>query len=256
MRYFIVILTFVAFLTATPAIAASESIAGAAAVITDNSKTKVNDRDHMTGGNNVMGRTHALFYRGDGTDVSFRPVKELIRWGGVMNEQALKNLAKGGDVDMNFPVLNWGEKSGNWNETMQQGFVKICVVAPESFKMTAIVDAAADDEDTTSFMVIARLALTAIENGDNVLFIEYEGYKDKVLASGWGIGTHTAGGTISDSGKNAGIAGGGFGYSKNRVGNEMRPWVRGYSGNQDGLVGGDEMLVPKTTSGQTGNHRN
>jgi hypothetical protein len=267
MKYFIAILTTlllttgIAFAGGNQATSGSESNSGATAIIdnTDASKTNINDRDHMTGGVNVTAQTHALFYKGNGGDVSFRPIKEMLRFGGVFSETALKNLAKGGDVEYNFNVVNKPRKGGNYNKKDKQRYINIVIVEPSNFALSAMVDAEADDNDTNSFQIIAKLALKALDNGDNVLFIEFEGYKDKVNASGWGIGTHTAAGTISESGKNAAIGGGGFGYSNNNVGAEMRPWVRGYAGNQPVLIAGGEMLVPAPKgyqSRQTGNHRN
>jgi hypothetical protein len=207
----------------------SEAGAAAGASITDNSKNKVYDRDFVNGGGNVTAGTHAFFTEPT-DDSSFRRVMDLIRFGTVFSEGALKNLAKGGDAVVEYPVTSEFEKPDN---VLRDGnrYIMIVVEQPEDFRATSPCQAKADDGDTTSFQIIAKLALKAISEGDNVLYLTEEGFHRKVEAGGWGIGTHVAGGSVSDNGKISGVGGGGFGISQNEVGPEDRPWVHGYGGS-------------------------
>ncbi len=219
----------------TSANSGSTSASGANAYLgfDDHSKTKVIDRNFVGSSPSVTGQTHPLFVDGDGEDNSFRGFTDLIKFGAVFSESALKNLARGGDVNVYMPVLTSTPKPSN--KYGNQRWIKLVAVVPVGFKATAPVDSEADDFDTNSFQVIARTALDAIENGDNVLWIEWEGYQDKVRSTGWGIGSHTATGVVTETGKVSGVAGGGWGYSSNSAGKERKPWIRGYAGFIPGL---------------------
>lgn len=237
MKKIIVMLISVMFLlTATISFAgvSNEANAGAAAgaSVDDHSsnKSKVIDRDFVGSSPSVIGNTHALFIPDTGSDVSFRPITEMVRFGNVWSESALKNLAAGADYNDHFAVVNDFPKEPNILPDGQRYIVIILENAPKEFTQSAPFDAEADDFQTNTFQLVAVEALKAIENGDNILFVEYQGYGDKVLAKGWSLGSHSAGGVISDSGKLSGVVGTGLGYSKNNVGREMKPWIRGYSG--------------------------
>ena len=222
----------------------SEANAGASITFDDHStnKSKIIDRQFVGSSPSVTAGTNGLFVPPSGADISFRPLRELIRFGAVFSEGALIQLAKGGDTDLNFSWANDYTDTKPSNIKGGQRFIKIVMIEPADFKLSAFVAAAADDYDTNSFQVIAEAGLAAIRNGDNILFIEFEGYNDKVHASGWGIGTHTASGVVSGTGKVSGVGGGGFGYSSNGVGNEQLPWIRGYSGFVP------EINIAKTTN--------
>ena len=211
----------------------SGSQAGAAAQaeisIKDQSTSIVVDRDFVGTSQPVVAGTNGYFVEGLGNDVSFRRVNELIKFGDVFSESSLRNLAKGGDVKYHFSPVNDYNKPSNKLRDGQR-YIKIAIEVMPGFKMSAPLDAAADDFETNSFQIIARMALKALSNGDNILYVEFEGFKDRVGASGWGIGTHSAVGYVNPTGSVSGVGGGGMGYSSNEVGPEMLPWIRGYSG--------------------------
>jgi len=210
----------------------SQSAAGAEAAINfdDHSTNIAIDRDFAPNAGNVTAHTQGLFVQGNGRDASFRRVIELIRFGDVISESSLRNMARGGDVEYNFTPVNDFDKPANKLADGQR-HIKIIVEHYPGFRMSAPFMAEADDFNTNSYQVLARMALKALDNGDNVLFVEFEGYKDKVGASGWGIGTHTTGAVVDGTGSMSGVAGGGFGYSSNQTGAEMMPWIRGFSGS-------------------------
>ena len=250
MKRFIAFLTIAFFIFATPMAFAgnkadAEAVAGAQAGIefNDNSENKVTDRDFVGSSPSVTAGTNALFLPNSGDDVSFRRVQELIKFGGVFSETSLK-IMTGGSIAGHFDAINDFDKPMNKYEDGERYILislgikvvdpnkpdNFIVLPPAQFRMSAPFDYEAKNIKTTSFQLIAEAALDAINNGDNVLWVEFEGWKDKANASGWGIGTHTAAGAISDSGKASGVGGGGLGYSSNEVGMEKKPWIRGYAG--------------------------
>jgi hypothetical protein len=94
-------------------------------------------------------------------------------------------------------------------------------------------------------MVIGKVALKAMYAGFNHLEITAEGAHRGVFASGWGVGTYTVGGTMTDSGKTAGALGGGLGYASNQTSTEDKPWIQGNVGLVCDEGGYKEATCPK-----------
>lgn len=220
---------------------------------TDNSKSKVYNRQFVNSGMTPIPGTNG-FFTAPTPDSSFRPVRELIFYltgdpealSIMLSEGALQNLAKGGDVEANIQMVREDVAKAKADEdgvkwltlsyiapifkVNENGKKILTGVRKEAIDVGAFGDGEADDGDTNSFMVIGKIGLKAIAKGFNHLQITSEGAHRKVEASGWGIGTYTVGGAISDSGKTSGIVGGGLGYAVNETGTEDRPWIQGNVG--------------------------
>lgn len=228
----------------------SEAVSGS--YIEDNSV--YNNRQFVSPGNVPMPGTNG-FFTNPTPDSSFRSIKDILRaFNGqgtycmVVSRSALKNWAKGGDVDTNYQIMRghdqvtriygddyegtellyiaieepiFGENAKG--ETVLKGTVR-----PEGLVTTAMVDGEADDSDTNSLQVIGKVGLKALDDGNNYMVITAEGAHRMVVADGWGIGFYTTGATVSESGKQSGLAGGGTGYAYNESGPEDKPWIQGY----------------------------
>lgn len=228
----------------------STNKSGSIAQIVDNSENIGGvDRQFAPGGFNVTAHTQPLMVPNTGEDVSFRFAVEFVRFISVHSEDNLRRLARGGDYEMHFtPMVNfekapleaWDGKRYIWIVTGDSH--------PDGFRGVAPYDIEADDDDTNSFQLIAKAALLAIENGDNVLWINYQGWKDRVNASGWGIGTHAVHAQVTPGGTQSTVGGGGLGYSKNTAGTEMRPFIRGWSGCVPTEIGPPAGTIPVSDS--------
>jgi len=192
------------------------------------------------------------FFTNPTPDSSFRSIRDILsafaeedNFCIKMTEGALERLAKGGDVESHLQVLRGNDQVPRIydEDTDSVKWLFIAIEKPiivdgklkgtekiDGLKVTAMADGEADDSDTNSLQVIGKIGLKALKDGNNYLVVTAEGAHRKVEASGWGIGFYTTGGLISDSGKQAGIVGGGTGYSKNQTGPEDRPWIQGYVG--------------------------
>lgn len=218
----------------------------------DNSKNKVYNRQFVNSGVTPIPGTNG-FFTAPTPDSSFRPVRELIYYltGDAnalsvrLSEGAVENLAKGGDVEANIQMVREevarataDEDGTKWLTIsyiapvfeMKEGEKVMIGVRKEKIDVGAFGDGEADDGDTNSFMVIGKIGLKAIAKGFDHLQITSEGAHRKVEASGWGVGTYTVGGAVSDSGKTSGLVGGGLGYASNETGTEDRPWIQGNVG--------------------------
>ena len=222
--------------------------AGASITTTDNSVNKVYNRQFVNAGVTPIPGTNG-FFTAPTPDSSFRQVKELIFYltgdpnalSVRLTEGALENLAKGGDVEANIQMVREevaiakaDDDGVKWLTVSYIAPVvtdgKVTGVRKENLKVGGFADGEADDGDTNSFMVIGRVGLKALKAGFDHLQITSEGAHRKVEASGWGIGTYTVAGTVSDAGKTSGLAGGGLGYAQNETGTEDRPWIQGNVG--------------------------
>ena len=247
------------------AIAGADADAGASSVLIqdDHSRTKIDDTPEFYSPGPMPGVSLPAYISDhkDSADPSLRSAKDLIRFGNVFSKAALENLAAGGDVKVNFPIVkNRITKPDNVLADGQQ-WLMIVIEPPgpeDKFYMSAPVDARADDAETTSFQVIGKLGLKALANGDNVLLLTSEGFLRKMEAGGWSIGSYGGGAVTSDGGTTGGSGGMGLGIGESTVGPEHRPWVKGYSGHFARQLAVDvtNMKALKAPSEfQTGNHK-
>ena len=215
---------------------------------TDNSNSKIYNRQFPIAGMTPMPGTNG-FFTAPTPDSSFRQVKDLIfaltgdpsALSVRLTEGALENLAKGGDVDANLQIVRADVATATADEDgvkwLTLSFIapvvkdnKVVGVRKEALSVGAFADGEADDGDTNSFMVIGKVCLKALKANFNHVQITVEGAHRAVEASGWGIGAYTVGGNMSDSGKTAGLVGGGTGYAQNETSTEDRPWIHAIVG--------------------------
>ncbi len=221
---------------------------GASVTQTDNSKSKVTNRQFVNPGNVPFPQTNG-FFTAPTPDSSFRPAKELIYFltgdpnavAVQLTEGACEMLAKGGDVEANIQVVRERLAVAKADQDGVK-WITVSVIAPiiQDGKVTGVrkadlrvagfAVAEADDGDTNSFQVIGKVALKAIKAGLDHLQITAEGAHRKVEASGWGVGFFTTGAKVSDGGTVSGLVGGGTGYASNEAGPEDRPWIQGNVG--------------------------
>jgi hypothetical protein len=226
----------------------ADAQAGASITTIDQSHSKIYNRQFVTTGITPIPGTNG-FFTAPTPDSSFRQVQDLIFYltgdpealSVHLTEGALENLAKGGDVEANVQVIRAELAKAKADEDGTK-WLTISYIAPvvkdgkligvrkEKLDVGAFADGEADDGDTNSFMVIGRVGLKAMYAGFDHLQITSEGAHRKVKASGWGVGTYTVGGSISDSGKTSGLVGGGLGYASNETGTEDQPWIQGNVG--------------------------
>lgn len=215
---------------------------------TDNSHSKVYNRQFPIAGNTPIPGTNG-FFTAPTPDSSFRQVKDLIYYltgdpsalSVLLTEGALENLAKGGDVDSNLQIVRAAVATAKADEDgvkwLTLSYIapvvkdnKVIGVRKEELSVGAFADGEADDGDTNSFMVIGKVCLKALKANFNHVQVTVEGAHRSVEASGWGIGAYTVGGTMTDSGKTAGLIGGGTGYAQNETATEDRPWIQAVVG--------------------------
>jgi hypothetical protein len=235
----------------TPVISGQGQGQGQGQAIDDHSTTTNYNRTFPVQGNVPLPQTNG-FFTNPTPDSSFRSIRDILsafaeedNFCIKMTEGALERLAKGGDVESHLQVLRGNDQVPRIydEDTDSVKWLFIAIEKPiivdgklkgtekiDGLKVTAMADGEADDSDTNSLQVIGKIGLKALKDGNNYLVVTAEGAHRKVEASGWGIGFYTTGGLISDSGKQAGIVGGGTGYSKNQTGPEDRPWIQGYVG--------------------------
>ena len=222
----------------------SEAVSDSSATVNgfnDNSSNEVNSRNFVNPGVIPMAHTNG-FFTAPTPDSSFRSIVDIIRVMGEGTEVkftkgALKNLAKGGDMEKHIQVVRGADQIPRVYSTETDDNDVWLTITYENAKnevdcvdVTGYLDAEADDADTNSLQVIGEVGLDVVADGNDYMVLTAEGAHRKVEASGWGIGTYTVYGANWDGGKQSGGGGGGFGYAKNQTGPEDRPWIQGYFG--------------------------
>ena len=190
------------------------------------------DRDFPNAAVISLPGTGAGFYVRPSKDSSFRNIKELLSFYNRFTEGACEKLAAGGSSKIHLQILN-DENQIARAEADDNGdrWIKIVLVKPdEPFKMTGLIDGEAKNGGTNSFQVLGAMALKAIADGNNILYITNEDQHRMVEASGWGIGLYTVGAKVSRDGMNGGVAGGGLGWATNKSMTEDKPWYHGFVG--------------------------
>jgi hypothetical protein len=97
------------------------------------------------------------------------------------------------------------------------------------------ITAKSENRDTTMTEVMAKAALTALQNGCNVIHFTAQGAVRDVMSSGWGIGFNTTQAQVySGDLTKSNVSSGGMGYSSAKAGTRDLPWLQGF-----GLVDAD-----------------
>jgi len=215
------------------------------------------NRNFVNPGNTPLPMTNG-FFTAPTPDSSFRSIRDIlanVEGDGVLemriSESALKEIAKGADVEGTLQITKDDvivPRVYTKDTDKKDRILTIAIEAPiygknangetivvgtkdiEGLQKTGLVDAEADDGDTNSFQVLAERGLKVLADGNNYMVVTSEGAHRKVEASGWGVGTYGVYGGVSDTGKESGAGGGGFGFAQNETGPEDRPWFQGYCG--------------------------
>jgi hypothetical protein len=218
----------------------------------DNSVT---NRNFVNAGNTPIPGTNG-FFTNPTPDSSFRSIKDIFnafmgpdKYCIIVSEGALQSMARGGDVTSHLQILRGHNQITRIYDDDSEG-IKVLYIAVEEpvfamvngkrvltgtkriedLAVTGLIDGEADDANTNSIQVIGKTGLKALKDGNNYMVITAEGAHRMVEASGWGVGLYSVGGTVSESGKQSGLVGGGTGFAKNKTGTEDQPWIQGYVG--------------------------
>lgn len=164
----------------------------------------------------------------------FQPVEDIIMYSCWFTEGALESMLKGVEkADAEFKVAN--ENVADAAPAPEDGetrWIKIVISRAKytgtDFAFKGFITAKSEHRDTTMVEVVAKAALSAVQNGCNVIHFTAQGAVRDVMASGWGIGFNTTqaqvyGGDLTKSN----VSSGGFGYSSAQAGTRDLGWVQG-----------------------------
>jgi hypothetical protein len=188
----------------------------------------------------------------------FQPIEQLLMYTCFFTEGALESMLKGvEDAEAEFKVAT---SVGNAKPAPEDGetrWIKIVISRAKyenaNAKFKGFLTARSDDRRTTMTEVMAKAALTAMQNGCNVVHFTAQGAVRDVMSSGWGIGLNTTQATIFSGNNSAGnVTSGGTGYSSAKAGTRDLPWLQGFGLVDDDLVY-PALTIPADT--QTGNHK-
>jgi len=217
--------------------------------IDNSSNDKITNRQFVNPGLTPLPQTNG-FFTSPTPDSSFRSIRDILRVFGdgqslriVLTEGALKQMAKGGDVESHLQIVRGDQAVPRVDPDDEVKYLTVGIETPiikddkvvgflkiDGLASTGFVDGEADDGDTNSIQVLGKMGLKALKDGNNYMIITAEGAHRKVEASGWGIGFYTVVANVSDGGSTSGLGGGGTGYAQNEAGPEDRPWMQGYVG--------------------------
>jgi hypothetical protein len=110
-------------------------------------------------------------------------------------------------------------------------YIRVVIIGKPIMDSTLVgfASAQANDMETTSIEVMARVALDALRAGANVIQFTAEGAVLDTEAHGWGIGFNDTFATVSFDPKNSNVASGGTGYSSATAGLREKPWLQAFA---------------------------
>jgi molybdopterin synthase catalytic subunit len=165
----------------------------------------------------------------------FQPVEQLIMYSCWYTEGSLKSLLKGVEkaraefkvADTTFATAAPAIEDGSTK------WIKIVVsrdkYAGANVDFKGFVTAKSDHKNTTMLEVMAKAALSAMENGCNVIHFSGQGAVRDVFSSGWGIGLNSTQAQIYSSGNDrSNVTTGGTGYSSAKAGTRDLAWLQGF----------------------------
>jgi len=171
----------------------------------------------------------------------FQPVEQLIMYSCWFTDGALESMLKGvEDAEAEFKVAN--NRIADAAVAKEDGktkWIKI-VISRDKYEgdnvgFKGFITARSDAKKTTMTEVMAKAALTAMNNGCNVIHFTAQGAVRDVMSSGWGIGFNTTQAQVySGDLTKSNVSSGGMGYSSARAGVRDLPWLQGF-----GLVDND-----------------
>jgi len=165
----------------------------------------------------------------------FQPIEQLLMYVCFFTEGSLESMLKGvEDAEAEFKVANRTiELAKPAEEDGETRWIKI-VISRSKYEganvgFRGFITARSDAKKTTMTEVMAKAALSALQNGCNVIHFTAQGAVRDVMSSGWGIGFNTTQAQVygSDLTK-SNVSSGGMGYSSARAGVRDLPWLQGF----------------------------
>jgi hypothetical protein len=171
----------------------------------------------------------------------FQPVEQLIMYSCWFTDGALESMLRGVEkADAEFKVAN--TRIADAPAALEDGktkWIKIVISRDkydgENVGFKGFITAKSENRDTTMTEVMAKAALTALQNGCNVIHFTAQGAVRDVMSSGWGIGFNTTQAQVySGDLTKSNVSSGGMGYSSAKAGTRDLPWLQGF-----GLIDND-----------------
>jgi hypothetical protein len=165
----------------------------------------------------------------------FQPVEQLLMYSCWFTEGSLESMLKGVEkTRAEFKVAN--TTVGNAalaNEDGSTKWIKI-VISRNKYDGTNVdfkgfITAKSESRNATMTEVMAKAALTAMQNGCNVIHFTAQGAVRDVFSTGWGIGFNSTQAQVysSDFSK-SNVTTGGTGYSSAKAGTRDLAWLQGF----------------------------
>ena len=171
----------------------------------------------------------------------FQPIEQLIMYTCFFTEGSLESMLKGvEDAEAEFKIANARiALAAPAAEDGETKWIKIVISRSkyegQNVGFRGFITARSDHKKTTMTEVMAKAALTALQNGCNVIHFTAQGAVRDVMSSGWGIGFNTTQAQVySGDLTKSNVSSGGMGYSSARAGVRDLPWLQGF-----GLVDND-----------------
>jgi len=163
---------------------------------------------------------------------AFRPVENLLKYGNVFSEGALREIIKGGKFIHELEIVRGPEQQVRAKyEKGEIRWIKIIAsnAVLEDHGLIGQGTCEANNRKTDMLEVMARAALDALCEGADVLQIVAQGASRDTESSGWGIGFNTTQATIFDgtgAAASSNLTSGGTGYSQAWAGSRDKPWIQ------------------------------
>jgi len=162
------------------------------------------------------------FYGPDSPSSNVMDLRDILSMKNTYDRHVLSVTTK--KADMRFrarymvPTMNKKDRSPDDNVSVYLG-------KPTAGTMVAMLMVRADDTDTTTFEVMAKAALLALDvKADSLYIVAYNAEK-VVKTSGWGVGLGHTTSTMNSAGDIGTVNTGGTGYQKGESGLKGKPWV-------------------------------
>jgi len=162
------------------------------------------------------------FYGPDSPSSNVMDLRDILSMKNTYDRHVLSVTTK--KADMRFrarylvPTMNKRDRSPDDSVSVYLG-------KPTAGDMVAMLMVRADDTDTTTFEVMAKAALLALDvKADSLYVVAYSAEK-VVKTSGWGVGFGHTTSTMNSAGDIGTVNTGGTGFQKGESGLKGKPWV-------------------------------
>lgn len=191
----------------------------------------------------------------------FQPVEQIVMYSCWYTDGALESMLKGVEsAKAEFKIANENiELAKPATEDGETKWIKIVISRDRydgsNFGFRGFITAKSQNKNTTMVEVVAKAALSAMENGCNVIHFTAQGAVRDVISSGWGIGFNTTQAQVySGDLTKSNVTSGGMGYSAAKAGTRDLPWLQGFGLVDYNLEYPALKIQVKEEAPQTGNH--